>query len=118
MLEADPTAPERTGCGCTRPAVGPEGAEHQRAPDRQPREEADLPGAAELDVGKALLAEPEPALLHVAHDVEIIARERAGDDGHRHPEERVDEPGLPFRLGAADGRRQEERRADPRHADP
>jgi hypothetical protein len=43
-------------------------------------EEPDLPRSAELDVGKPLIAEPEPAVADIPHDAEIIADERADDD--------------------------------------
>ena len=33
---------------------------------RQPDEKADLPGPAELDIGEALIAEPEPALADIS----------------------------------------------------
>ncbi len=46
-------------------------------------EEPDLPEAAKLDIGKSLVAEPEPIFLDDAHEAEIVAEQRAGDDQHR-----------------------------------
>ena len=118
VLEPDPPGPELPRRRRQLGAGRPQRAEHQQAPDHQAGEEADLPGAAELDVGQALIAEPEPAFADVAHDAEIIAGERADDDEQRHPEQQIDEEALSLRLAAADRRRQEQGRADPGEADP
>ena len=99
--------------------VGHRARNTRHAPDHEPDEEADLPEASKLDVGEALVAEPEPALLDVAHDAEPIADQRTRDDDQRHPKQDVDEECLPARLAAAgDGGRQEQAGADPRHPDP
>ena len=97
----------------------PQRPHHQQAPQRQTDEEADLPEAAELDVGEALVAEPEPVLVDHPHDAEIIADQRAGDDQQRHPEQEIDQEMLALGLLAAgDGGREKQRRADPRKPDP
>ena len=86
---------------------------------RRPSEEADLPEAAELDIGQALIAEPEPAAVDVPHDAKPVADQRAGDDDQRHPEQQIDQQPLAARLAAAgDGRREEQAGADPGDADP
>ena len=97
----------------------PQRAHHQHAPQRQPDEEADLPEAAELDIGEALVAEPEPALVDHPHDAEIVADQRAGDDQQRHPEQQIDQEMLALcLLAAGDGGGEEQRRADPGKPDP
>ena len=78
------------------------------------RRTADLPEPAELDVGQPLIAEPEPAFVDVAHDAEIVADQRAGDDEQRDPEQEIDQQSLALRLAAAgDRRREEQAGADP-----
>ena len=51
----------------------PQRAHHQHAPRRKPDEESDLPEAAELDIGEALVSKPEPALVDDPPDAEVIA---------------------------------------------
>ena len=54
-----------------------------------------------------------------AHDAEIVADQRAGDDQQRHPEQEIDQPMLALRLLAAgDGGSEKQRRADPGKPDP
>src|SRR5579862_8070062 len=61
VLNPDPPCPELS-CGAPQHlAGGPQRAEHQRAPGDESDEEGDLPETTELDVGQALVAEPEPA---------------------------------------------------------
>lgn len=64
-----------------RPSRGPQGAEHEQAPDHEPKEKSDLPEVAQLNVRQALIAEPEPAVPDIAHDAEVIADQRVRDDG-------------------------------------
>ena len=110
-------APELPGRLDQRIAARPQRAEHQPAPAQQRDEEQDLPEAAELDVGQALVAEPEPAFVDHALDAEIIAEQRGGDDEQRHPEQQVDQQPLPLRLAAAGDRRGDEQAArDPARA--
>ena len=119
MLEADPAAPELLGRFDDRIARGPQCTEHEPAPAQQRDEEQDLPEAAKLDVGEALVAEPEPAFVDHALDAEIIADQRGGDDEQRDPEQQVDEKALPFRLAATGDRRSDEQPArDPAQTDP
>src|ERR1019366_9132802 len=73
MFEPDPPSPELPRRRRQLRVGRPERAEHEQAPDHQTGEETDLPGAAELDVGEALIAEPEPAFMDIPHDAEIIA---------------------------------------------
>ena len=91
----------------------PEGAEDQSAPDHQSGKKSDLPETAELNIGQALIAEPEPSVLDVAHDAEIVAGESADDDKKRHPEQKIDQKPLTLGLMSADGGRQKQRGADP-----
>ena len=59
------------------------------------------------------------ALLHVAHNAEPIADQRAGDDNQGDPEQDIDQQTLAARLApAGDRRRQKQPGADPAHADP
>src|SRR6185437_17068755 len=123
MLEPDPSGPELPGRRRERATIGPERPQDEHAPDRKPGEEADLPSAAELDVGEALVPEPEPAVtqvraLEVPHDVEVVARKGAHDDGECHPEENVNEHGLSLGFCVTDRGRQEESGADPGKPDP
>ena len=94
-----------------RVAARPQRAEHQPAPAQQRDEEQDLPEAAELDVGQALVAEPEPAFVDHALDAEIIADQRGRDDEQRDPEQDVDEQSLALCLAAAGDRRGDEQAA-------
>src|ERR1019366_5883096 len=77
-----------------------------------------LPEAPELDIGQALIAEPEPSFVDVAHNAEVIADEGANNDEKRHPEQEIDQHGLTLGFTPAYGRGQEQRGADPRQADP
>ena len=72
-----------------------------------------------MDVGEALVAEPEPFSVDVAHDAKPVADQRARDDDQSDPEQKIDQEALPRRFAAAgDGRCEEQGRADPRDADP
>src|SRR6185312_16210571 len=87
--------------------------------DQETEEEADLPEPPELDVGKTLIAEPEPAAFQIAHDAQPVAYQRPGDDDERHPEQQVDEDSLSACFApASDCRGEEEPGADPPHPDP
>ena len=119
MLEADSAAPELPGRFDERVAAWPQRAEHEAAPAQQRDEEQNLPEAAELDVGEALVAKPEPAFVDDALDSEIVAGERSCDDEQRHPEEQVDQEPLALRLAPAGDRRSDEQAAgDPPEPDP
>src|SRR5579875_2817142 len=119
MLEADAAGPELARRSPPAARARPHRPHDEKAPKRKTDEEADLPEAAELDIGKSLVPEPEPVLVDHTHDAEIIARERADHDQHGHPKQKIDRPMLSLRLFAAgDGRRKEKRRADPGYADP
>ena len=50
------------------------------------------------------------SLVDVAHDAEIVADQRAGDDQQRHPEQQIDQQALAARLAAAGDRGREEQR--------
>ena len=89
MLEPDAARPELAGGPPPSRRAWPERPHHQKAPENKPDEEADLPEAAKLDVRKALIAEPEPALVDDAHDPEVVADQGARDDEQRHPEQQV-----------------------------
>ena len=43
-------------------------AKDQNTPDQKPEEEANLPKTSKLNVREALIAEPKPSALDVAHD--------------------------------------------------
>jgi hypothetical protein len=93
-------------------------AEHEAAPAQQ-RDEEDLPEAPELDVGEALVAEPEPAFVDHALDAEVVSGERRCDYRQRDPEEKIDEEALPFCFATARDRRSDEQAArDPTEPDP
>ena len=83
-----------------RGAGRPQRAQHQHAPDQQAEEEADLPEPPELDVGESLVAEPEPAVVDIAHDAELVADQRAGDDDAASPRT-ADRPAIPGRVPPA-----------------
>ena len=85
VFEPDAPRPELPRRLPQHRAGRPQRAEHQPAPDQQADEEADLPEPAELDVGQALIAEPEPAAVDIAHDAEPVADQRAGDDESTSP---------------------------------
>ena len=111
--------PELPGRLPQRRAGRPQRAEHQRAPHQQADKKADLPEAAELDVGQALIAEPEPRVAHISHDAEPVPDQRAGNDDQRHPEQQIDQQTLAARLAlAGDRRREKQAGADPPDADP
>ena len=102
-----------------RLAARPQRPKHQPAPAQQRDEEKDLPETSELDVGQALVAEPEPAFVDHALDAEIIAEQRGRDDEQRHPEQEVDQHALALRLAPAGDRRGDEQPArDPSETDP
>ena len=99
--------------------VRPQCTEHESAPAQERGEEADLPEAAELDIGQALVAEPEPAFVDDALDSEIVAGERRHDDEQRNPEEKIDQQALALRLAPTRDRRSDEQPArDPAESDP
>ena len=119
MLQADRAAPELPGRLDHRVAARPKRAKHEPAPAQQRDEEQYLPEAAELDVGQALVAEPEPAFVDHALDAEIIAEKGGDDDEQRDPEQQVDEKALALRFASAGDCRSDEQTArDPAEPDP
>ena len=68
---------------------------------------------------RALVAEPEPALVDHALDAEIVAGQGRGDNHQRDPEQRLDQHSLAASLASAGDRRSEEKAAgDPAQTDP
>ena len=104
---------------CHRRTGRPQRPKHQGTPDQQAEEETDLPEPPKLDVRLSLVAEPEPAIIDIAHDAQPVAGQRAGDNGQRHPEQHVDEQSLAAGFPSPCNRRSEEQPgADPADADP
>ena len=101
--------------------AGHEPAQHQDEPQHEPGEEGDLPGAAEVHVLVALVAEPEARVeAELLVDGQPLAGERPDHDEEQRAEQDVHAQTLEPRLAPADGRRQEEaggqeRRRDPEH---
>ena len=119
MLESDAARPELAGSLAPSRRARPQRAHHQQAPEGKPDEEADLPEATELDIGEALVSEPEPIPIDDPHDTEIVADQRARDDEQRDPEQHIDQPVLALGfLAAGNGRGEEQRGADPGETDP
>ena len=119
MLEADLPAPELLRRFDDRVAARPQRPEHEAAPAQQRHEEQDLPEAPELDVGQALVSEPEPAFVDQPLDAEVIAEQRGTDHEQRDPEQEIDEESLPLRLAPSGDRRRDEQPArDPAEPDP
>ncbi|KGS21380.1 putative nitric-oxide reductase domain protein [Burkholderia pseudomallei MSHR7343] len=118
VLQPDASGPELARRPLERGEAGPQPPQDQRAPEHEADEQADLPEAPQLEVRQPLIAEPEPAVLDHAHDAEIVADQRAGDDHHGGPEQPVDQRPLAARFPAADRGREKQPGADPRQADP
>src|SRR5450759_3786718 len=78
----------------------------------------ELPEAAEVQVLRALVAEPEPKRTQAIVDAQPLAAEAPEDDDREGHKKREGARSLPARLGAADDRREEEAASNPRGGDP
>ena len=117
MLQPDAARPELPRRLPEHSAGRPQCPEHQQAPHDQPDEEPDLPEPPELDVRQALIAEPEPVAVDIAHDAEPVPNKRTGNDHQRDPEQQIDQNSLAAGLPAA-GNRGARNRPAPIHDTP
>src|SRR5665213_1586045 len=76
VFQANAASPELSDRSSPQRRGRPQCPHHQKTPQRQANEEADLPETAELNIRQALIAEPEPVLVDYPHDAEIIADQR------------------------------------------
>ena len=77
-----------------------------------------LPEAPEVQVLRALVAEPEPEVAQAVVDAQPLAAEAPEDDDGESGEQREDARPLPAGLGAADDRGEEEAARHPGGGDP
>src|SRR5918995_134546 len=71
-------------------------------PEKEPHREQNLPEAPQVEVLKALVAEPGPRVAHAAEDAEPLPDEAPEHDDRQSPEQREGEPALPSRLSSGD----------------
>ena len=103
--------------GC--PKGRPDGAQHQPEPEEEAHEESRLPDAPEVEILVALMPQVErDRVAQLVVDAEVLAHERSPDHQHQRHEQQVDAEPLPRGLLAADERRDEEPRRQPRGGDP
>ena len=91
---------------------------HQHEPEGETDREQNLPEPAQVQVLRALVAEPEPGLAQRAVDAQVLPEEAAEDDDRQGRQQHDDARSLPARFCAADERRQQEPAGDPRRGDP
>jgi len=103
--------------GC--PKGRPDGAQHQPEPEEEAHEESRLPDAPEVEILVALMPQVErDRVAQLVVDAEVLARKRSPDHEHQCHEQQVDAQPLPRGVLAADERRDEEPRRQPRCGDP
>ena len=93
-------------------------APQQDEPEDEADGEQDLPGAAELEILPALVAEPEPRLAQQLGDAGPFAEQAADRDEDDGAEQKMDGGALPGRLVAAQHAGDEQRAADIGRRDP
>ncbi len=91
---------------------------HEHEPAREADRQQELPEAAEVQVLRALVAEPEPQAAEAVVEAQPLAAEAAEDDDGEGREQREHTRALPAGLGAADDRREEEAAGHPGGGDP
>ena len=106
--------PAALGIAPRRRHVAPQQAE----PEDEADGEQDLPGAADLEIFPALVAEPEPRLAQPLQDAGPFAEQAADRDDDDGGEQQMDGAALPGRLAAAQHAGDEQRTADIGGRDP
>ena len=110
---------ERRELPVGRPAHrGAEGAEHEDDPEEQTDREQQLPEASEVEILRALVAEPEPEIAEPIVDAEALADEATADDDGKRAEQRERAETLHRWFLTADEWCEEETTRDPRGGDP